>query len=125
MRAADPPAEPAEPPATPRSPRRTGSGTSGRVAGAARRTLTEASAAAKAGYDARPKVLWKDVDPALEAKLRAIYRHQLRHGEGVEGWSEFGRTVVLTQFIEAYEERHGEIPVDDAPVRLKPGTRVR
>lgn len=47
-------------------------------------TQSDATARAKAAYDARPKVTFRSVDEDTAAKLRGIYKHQL-HQPGVEG----------------------------------------
>lgn len=95
------------------------------VAGRRRATkpATDATAAAKAAYDARPKVIFRGVDEETYYKLRAIYKHQLRSADGVEGWSEFGRAVVLQRFVEQYEQVHGEMTGGEA-VELPSGRTV-
>ncbi len=85
--------------------------------------VTDAVAAAKAAYDARPKVIFRGVDEDIYFKLRAIYKHQLRSAEGVEGWSEFGRAVVLQRFVDSYEQVHGEMSGGE-DVELPSGRRV-
>ena len=85
--------------------------------------ITEAAAAAKAAYDAKPKVIFRGVDEELYFKLRAIYKHQLRNADGIEGWSEFGRAVVLQQFVDQYEQVHGRM-VGGEDVKLPPGRRM-
>jgi hypothetical protein len=81
-------------------------------------------AAAKAAYDAKPKIIFRGVDEELYFKLRAIYKHQLRSADGVEGWSEFGREVLLRGFVAQYERDHGPMAGGEE-VRLPSGRRVR
>jgi len=73
--------------------------------------VSAAAARAKAAYDARPKVVFRGVDQEVNDKLRAIYKHQLHQRGGVEGWSEWGRTV-LEGYIGDYERVHGAVPVE-------------
>lgn len=76
----------------------------------------DSTARAKAAYDARPKVIFRGVEPDTDAKLRAIYRHQLHRPGGIEGWSEWGRTL-LDDFIDRYEREHGDVGEDTEPLR--------
>lgn len=84
---------------------------------------TDAAAAAKAAYDARPKVIFRGVDEDLYYKLRAIYKDQLHRPGGIEGWSEFGREVLLRQFVDQYEQAHGEMSGGE-DVELPAGRRA-
>jgi hypothetical protein len=68
----------------------------------------ESTARAKAAYDARPKVTFRGIDEEIADKLKAIYKHQLHTPGGVEGWSEWGRTV-LEEFVNQYEQVHGDM----------------
>lgn len=86
-------------------------------------SITPAAAAAKAAYDAKPKVIFRGVDEDVYYKLRAIYKHQLRSADGVEGWSEFGRAVVLQAFVDQYEQVHGEMAGGE-DVELPTGRRL-
>jgi len=78
-----------------------------------------ATARAKAAYDAKPKVIFRGVDEEVDAKLRAIYKHQLHQPGGVEGWSEWGRTI-LEEVVAQYEQHHGNMAGGET-VRLRPG----
>ncbi len=79
--------------------------------------ITDATARAKAAYDAKPKVIFRGVDTEVNGKLRAIYKHQLHQPGGIEGWSEWGRTI-LEAVIENYEHAHGPLVVEPAsPLR--------
>jgi hypothetical protein len=105
---------------------RTGTPRSAGAASGPRRVgkpISEAAAAAKAAYDAKPKVIFRGVDEDVYFKLRAIYKHQLREADGVEGWSEFGRAVVLQQFVDQYEQVHGKMTGGEN-VQLPAGRRV-
>ena len=97
---------------------------SGRTRG--RRTVgapvTDAAAAAKAAYDAKPKVIVRGVDEDVYYKLRAIYKHQLRTPDGIEGWSEFGRQL-LRDYVDQYEHEHGEMTGGEN-VELPAGRRI-
>lgn len=84
--------------------------------------ITDAAAAAKAAYDAKPKVIVRGVDEDVYFKLRAIYKHQLRSADGIEGWSEFGRQL-LRDYVEEYEDAHGEMTGGE-DVELPPGRRI-
>jgi hypothetical protein len=84
--------------------------------------VTDAQAAARAAYDAKPKVIVRGVDEDVYHKLRAIYRHQLRSPDGIEGWSEFGRHL-LRGYVEQYEQEHGQMTGGE-DVELPPGRRV-
>lgn len=84
--------------------------------------VTEAQAAARAAYDAKPKVIVRGVDEDVYYKLRAIYRHQLHTPGGIEGWSEFGRQL-LRNYVVQYEQQHGEMTGGEN-VELPPGRRV-
>ncbi len=88
------------------------------------KSITPAAAAAKAAYDAKPKVIFRGVDEDVYYKLRAIYKHQLRSADGIEGWSEFGRAVVLQTFVDQYEQAHGEMAGGE-DVELPTGRRLR
>jgi len=81
--------------------------------------ISDATARAKAAYDAKPKVIFRGVDEEINAKLRAIYKHQLHQAGGVEGWSEWGRGV-LQQIVDQYEQVHGEMTGGE-DVHLQPG----
>lgn len=87
------------------------------------KSITPAAAAAKAAYDAKPKVIFRGVDEDVYYKLRAIYKHQLRSADGIEGWSEFGRAVVLQSFVDQYEQVHGEMAGGE-DVELPTGRRL-
>ncbi len=87
--------------------------------GAQPEITSSATARAKAAYDAKPKVIFRGVDEEVDAKLRAIYKHQLHQPGGVEGWSEWGRTV-LEEFVAQYEQRHGAMAGGES-VQLRPG----
>lgn len=100
---------------TPRSGRTPGRRTVGKP-------VTDAAAAAKAAYDAKPKVIVRGVDEDVYYKLRAIYKHQLRTPEGIEGWSEFGRQL-LRDFVDQYEKQHGEMTGGE-DVELPAGRRM-
>jgi hypothetical protein len=119
--------ESAEAPASPAPSASIGTDTtrSGRSRGrrAVGRPVTDAAAAAKAAYDAKPKVIFRGVDEETYYKLRAIYKHQLRSPDGIEGWSEFGRAVVLQQFVDQYEKEHGEMTGGEH-VELPAGRRM-
>jgi len=78
-----------------------------------------ATARAKAAYDAKPKVIFRGVDEEVDAKLRAIYKHQLHQPGGVEGWSKWGRTI-LEEVVAQYEQHHGNMAGGET-VRLRPG----
>lgn len=80
---------------------------------------SDATARAKAAYDARPKVIFRGVDEDTNDKLRAIYKHQLHQPDGIEGWSEWGRTI-LAEFVAQYERTHGEM-TGGGHVELHPG----
>ncbi len=80
---------------------------------------SNATARAKAAYDAKPKVIFRGVDEEVDAKLRAIYKHQLHQPGGVEGWSEWGRTI-LEEVVAQYEHHHGNMAGGET-VRLRPG----
>ena len=84
--------------------------------------ITDAAAAAKAAYDAKPKVIFRGVDEDVYFKLRAIYKHQLRSPDGLEGWSEFGRQL-LRDYVEQYEQTHGEMTGGE-DVELPVGRRL-
>jgi hypothetical protein len=84
--------------------------------------VADATAAAKAAYDARPKVIFRGVDEETYYKLRAIYKHQLRSADGIEGWSEFGRHL-LSHYVDQYEQAHGEMTGGET-VELPPGRRL-
>ncbi len=98
---------------------RSGRTRSGRTVG---KPVTDAAAAAKAAYDAKPKVIVRGVDPDVYYKLRAIYKHQLRSPDGIEGWSEFGRQL-LRDIVEQYEKEHGEMTGGEN-VELPAGRRM-
>lgn len=83
---------------------------------------SEARRAANAAYDAKPKVIVRGVDEDVYFKLRAIYKHQLRGPDGIEGWSEFGRQL-LRDYVQQYENEHGEMTGGE-DVELPPGRRV-
>lgn len=85
--------------------------------------VSEAQAAARAAYDAKPKVIVRGVDEDVYYKLRAIYKHQLHAPNGIEGWSEFGRQL-LRNYVEQYERQHGEMTGGE-DVELPSGRRVR
>lgn len=86
------------------------------------RPVTDAQAAARAAYDAKPKVIVRGVEEDVYYKLRAIYKHQLRTPEGIEGWSEFGRQL-LRDYVEGYEQAHGAMSGGEN-VELPPGRRI-
>lgn len=86
-------------------------------------SVSEAQRAASAAYDAKPKVIVRGVDEDLYFKLRAIYKHQLRRPDGIEGWSEFGRQL-LRDYVAAYENEHGEMTGGET-VKLNPGAVPR
>src|SRR5206468_2947503 len=104
------PSKPAQAPAapTPSEPGRTDTPRSGRGRRTVGKPVTDAAAAAKAAYDAKPKVIIRGVDEDVYYKLRAIYKHQLRTADGIEGWSEFGRKL-LRDYVDQYEREHGEM----------------
>jgi hypothetical protein len=119
---------PARPRPEPSAPEPSGSiGTDGHRTTAARarrggKPITEGAAAAKAAYDAKPKVIVRGVDEDVYFKLRAIYKHQLRRPDGIEGWSEFGRQL-LRDYVERYEQAHGEMTGGEN-VKLPAGRRM-
>lgn len=82
-------------------------------------TASSALARAKAAYDAKPKVIFRGIDAETNDKLRGIYKHQLHRPGGIEGWSEWGRSV-LAQFVADYEAEHGTVEIETAS-RLRPG----
>ena len=84
--------------------------------------VSDAQRAASAAYDAKPKVIVRGVDVDVYHKLRAIYKHQLRSPDGIEGWSEFGRAL-LRDYVEGYEQEHGEMTGGE-DVELPAGRRV-
>lgn len=91
--------------------------------GSASATTMDATARAKAAYDAKPKVIFRGVDEEIADKLKAIYKAQLHSPEGIEGWSEWGRTV-LADFVADYERRHGPVSGGEA-VALRAGRVVK
>ena len=122
----EPPDRPETPP-TPSAPSesigtdtaRSGHARSRRTVGA---PVTDAAAAAKAAYDSKPKVIVRGVDEDVYYKLRAIYKHQLRTPNGIEGWSEFGRQL-LRDYVDHYEQQHGEMTGGEN-VELPAGRRI-
>lgn len=64
----------------------------------------------------------RGVDQEVYYKLRAIYKHQLRSPDGIEGWSEFGRQL-LSDYVDQYEAQHGEMTGGE-DVELPPGRRI-
>jgi hypothetical protein len=123
--AAEPPSTPApstaasEPSGSIGTDRPRSAGVRGRRVG---KPITDAAAAAKAAYDAKPKVIVRGVDEDVYFKLRAIYKHQLRSPDGIEGWSEFGRQL-LRDYVEKYEQAHGEMTGGE-DVELPAGRRL-
>ncbi len=85
-------------------------------------SISPAASAAKAAYDAKPKVIFRGVDQDVYYSLRAIYKHQLRSVDGIEGWSEFGRKL-LRDYVDQYEQVHGEM-VGGQEVTLPTGRRL-
>lgn len=91
-----------------------------------RRTVTpagDATARAKAAYDARPKITFRGVDEDVAGKLKAIYKDQLHRPGGVEGWSEWGRSL-LAEIVTQYEQRHGDMSGGE-DVQLRAGRVVK
>lgn len=122
--------EPASPPAadatTPPAAATDASATSSSAVGRPRRVgkpVSDVTAAAKATYDAKPKVIFRGVDDDTYYALRAIYKHQLRTPNGVEGWSEWGRQL-LCKFVEQYEAEHGAMTGGE-DVKLPAGRRLK
>jgi hypothetical protein len=101
-------ADTAQPAATPARGRRT-------VAA----TPSDAAARAKAAYDAKPKVIFRGVEGDTVDRLKAMYKDQLHKPGGIEGWSEWGRSL-LESIVDQYEQTNGPLPAGQ-DVQLRPG----
>jgi hypothetical protein len=82
-------------------------------------TPSDAGARAKAAYDAKPKVTFRAVDEETVGRLKAMYKHQLHKPGGIEGWSEWGRSL-LEQIVDRYEQTNGPLPTGQ-DVQLRRG----
>ena len=82
-------------------------------------TSSDAAARAKAAYDAKPKVTFRAVDEDTVDQLKAMYQDQLHKPGGIEGWSEWGRTL-LKQLVDQYEQANGPLPTGQN-IQLRPG----
>jgi hypothetical protein len=72
-------------------------------------TPSDSAARAKAAYDAKPKVVFRAVDEDTVDRLKAIYKDQLHKPGGIEGWSEWGRSL-LERIVDQYEQDNGPLP---------------